>query len=162
MERYISFKLLTSVQPISIKTSATNMAELTDEIIKNETLSESIQITPTIDGTSKTYVVLVNSVNGEEYSFNNPTEPLPEGNLLFYVIPITSKFGQENKVSLEVNGIKITISIESAKSETEPKFNSSELREIHSKALELYQMINREKNNLIITAQKIQKDLDEI
>lgn len=160
MERYISFKLLTSIEPVSIKTTATNMAELTDEILKNETLSEAIQITPVIEGTSKSYMVLVDSKTGEEYSFDKPNILLPEGNVLFYIIPVTSKFGQENKVSLEVNGVKITIIVEGNNEVVPPKFNDSELKMLHSEALKIYNTLNRKKNNLIITAQEIQNKLN--
>lgn len=161
MERYISFKLLTSIEPVSIKTTATNMAELTDEILKNETLLESIQINPVIEGTSKSYMVLVDSKTGEEYSFDKPNEILPEGNRLFYIIPVTSKFGQENKVSLEINGFKITITIEAANEIVPPKFTTSDLKMLHSEALKIYNTLNRKKNNLIIAAQEIEKKLND-
>lgn len=153
MERVISFKLLGQLEPISVVTSATTIAELATVIQGHETLSSMIEVSPKVEGTSKTYVVLTDDITGQEYTFETPGEKLPERDMFLYVTPVTSKFGAEDAkvISFTEGDLEITITIKSkgqSKKPNIPQFTMEELEEIEEKAKEIFVQANRRVNNL--------------
>lgn len=102
MERTISFKLLARLTPVSITTDALTMGDLVTVIKSNEELSNLISTEPKFineDGVNKKSVnVLVDAATGAEYTFDKPNSTLPEGEVLFFVTPVTSKFGVNDEI----------------------------------------------------------------
>ncbi len=97
--RKISFKLLAQIHPITIETNAKTTKELALEILRNDNLSRLINVETMISsntdgfGTStKTINVLVDPNTMNEYYFDVDAV-LPEGDILLFVTPVTSKFG---------------------------------------------------------------------
>lgn len=160
MKRNITFKLLSQLEPVTIKSDATTVAQLANEITNHEVLSNLIEISPRIEGTSKTYVVLVDGKTGQEYSFDNPADTLPSKDVLFYVTPVTSKFGVDvsseeegdsETITLTTKEFEITIKVRKTSSQPDspaPKFTEEELKEMHETAMELMNKLNRRVNNL--------------
>ena len=166
-KRTISFKLLSQLEPVTIESNAESIAQLTSEISNDETLSKLIEVTPTTNGTSKTYITLVDGTTSKEYTFDKPADTLPERDILFYVTPVTSKFGADNDEliihtgSLEItvkvisrNGVKEVDEIKDIKESTKKnnttktRFTKKELTEIDKKAKDLFIELNRKVNNL--------------